>query len=355
MTVYHLGCTGASMSDIVSQGWNNRTSQLELMESVENGTSTNTSNPVSPSSNSHVQAPEPEAEANQGPGWGTLSIGGNDVGFADIVADCIMFDRPACSSHLNYTESLLSSPFLLHQLIDTYTQILKTARNPDFKLVVTSYSRFFNEKTEICDNKYIFYGRYLTREFRRRINNMVTDLNLVIKIAVSIVQLNLIFNNDTKMIFFEDWDVLLEGHRFCELDEKGGPALWGDAWFFTIYGEDLLPAPDPDPGKNGSVISNGQELGGGGMVDLHELAEEDCDRGIMVGMSKVERREREALCEWKRNLEKGWEPALDGTGDGKVGTRVYPWWITKTMHPKSVAHWELGKVIYKRWIEGEYF
>ena len=53
MEVYHVGCTGASMTDILETGWNNRTSQLELMNST----------------------------VGEG-GWGTLSIGGNDVGFA---------------------------------------------------------------------------------------------------------------------------------------------------------------------------------------------------------------------------------------------------------------------------------
>ena len=53
LEVFHLGCTGASMNDVTNTGWNNRTSQLELMKSKTG------------------QA-----------GWGTLSIGGNDVGLS---------------------------------------------------------------------------------------------------------------------------------------------------------------------------------------------------------------------------------------------------------------------------------
>jgi hypothetical protein len=104
MGVYHLGCTGASMNDVVNTGWNNRTAQLELMR----------------------------PKAGQA-GWGTLSIGGNDVGFANIVANRIMFDRPSCDADMNFTENLIADPRLLGQFTTTYLQVLGTARRPPFQ------------------------------------------------------------------------------------------------------------------------------------------------------------------------------------------------------------------------------
>jgi hypothetical protein len=302
MQVYHLGCTGASMSDITNIGWNNRTSQLDLM-----------------------QPKAGEAE------WGTLSVGGNDVGFANIVANCIMFDRPSCDANMNLTESIISDPRLVREFTRTYLKVLGTARHPNFKLIVTNYAQYFNAETAICDNRYIFYGRYLTREFRARINKMVFDLNLLIQIAVSIVQLQLIFGGSQKEIYFEDWDALFTGHRFCE----EAPLGWVDAWFFTINGDDILP--------NMTSATSWSELPQqDAPVNLTSLAS-DCDPGGPGDLTA------QLLCTWAQNLADGREP------DGDLSTLVYPWWITKTMHPKSIAHRELAKVIFNKWLNGDYF
>jgi hypothetical protein len=302
MEVYHLGCTGASMNDVVNTGWNNRTSQLELMG----------------------------PKAGQG-GWGTLSIGGNDVGFANIVANCIMFDRPSCDADMNFTENLISDPSLLGQFTTTYLKVLGTAHHPDFRLIVPSYAQFFNAQTEVCDNQYIFYGRYLTQEFRTRVNNLVSSLNLVIQIAISMVQLQLVFGGSRKGIYFEDWNSLFSGHRFCEEPPKG----WTDAWFFTINGEDILP--------NNTVISSWKTPPEAEtLVNLTSLAL-SCDAENPSNLTA------QMLCAWARNLAEGSEP------NGNFSSVVYPWWITKTLHPKSVAHRELAKMIYKKWVNGDYF
>jgi hypothetical protein len=301
MEVYHVGCTGASMTDILETGWNNRTSQLELMNST----------------------------AGQG-GWGTLSIGGNDVGFAHIVANCIMFDRPTCDADLEFTEDLISDPLLLSRFTETYLRVLGAANDPDFRLIVPGYAQFFNAETEICDNQYIFYGRYLTQEFRTRLNKMISDLNLVIQIAVAIVQMQLVFSNSGKGIYYEDWDSLFWGHRFCEEAPKG----WTDAWFFTINGPDTLP--------NGTIISAGTDPPEGeGIVNITSLAS-SCDGQPQANLTA------QMLCDWALKLEDGIEP------NWNVSSLGYPWWITKTLHPKSIAHWQLGKMIYKKWMNGDY-
>lgn len=301
MEVYHLGCTGASMNDIVNIGWNNRTSQLELME----------------------------PKAGEG-GWGTLSVGGNDVGFANIVANCIMFDRPSCDADMNFTETLISDPRLLERFTTTYLKVLGTAHHPDFRLIVPSYAQFFNAETEICDNQYIFYGRYLTQEFRTRINRMVSNLNLLIQIAVSVVQLQLVFANSRKGIYFEDWDSLFLGHRFCE--EIPG---WKAPWFFTINGEDILP--------NKTVVSAFKDPPGEEPLFNLTTFASSCDAQDPGNLTA------QMLCDWAHNLAEGRKP------NGNVSTLVYPWWITKTLHPKSIAHWELAKMIYRKWENGDYF
>lgn len=299
--VHHLGCSGASMNDIDHRDWNNRSSQLDLMES----------------------------KSGQG-GWGTLSIGGNDVGFASIVSNCIMFDRPSCDADMNSTEALISNSSLLSQLNSTYLTVLDYAATSDFTLIIPSYAQLFNPNTTICNNQYFFYGRYLTQEFRIRINTMIFALNLVIKRAVQEAQQQLVNANSRKKIFYEDWDHFFSGHRFCE----PAPNVWADAWFFTIYGSDILP--------NGTVVSNlSNPPNNESLIDVDLLAA-SCASEIQTNLTA------QMLCDWALNLARGIEP------NENVSTLVYPGWITKTMHPKSVAHWKLGMMIYQNWRGGKY-
>lgn len=307
MSVYHLGCTGASMNDVLSTGWNNRTAQLELMAE----------------------------EAGEG-GWGTISIGGNDVGFANIVADCIMINTASCDASMNMTESLLSDPLLLEQLTTTYLAVLSTATSPDFTLIVPGYAQFFNADTDLCDTKFFIRGRYLTREFRQRLNRMIADLNLVIQIAVAVVQMQLVFSNSRKSIFYEDWDVLFEGHRFCE----EAPLDWNrDSWFFTILGDDILP--------DGTFVPPEQVQAPGNEMPFDPA---------MVGESCWDGEEEDAvervMCNWAMSLEE--ERRVRGELEEET-TLVYPWYVKKAMHPKSIAHYALGKKIYERWMSGDYF
>jgi hypothetical protein len=299
--VHHLGCSGASMNDIDHRDWKNRSSQIDLMQSTLG------------------QA-----------GFGTLSIGGNDVGFASIVSNCILFNRPSCDADMNNTEALLSNSTLLSQLNSTYLTVLDSATASDFTLIIPGYAQFFNATTTICNNQFFFYGRYLTEKFRARINAMIFALNLVIQTAVQDVQKQLVNSASKKRIFYEDWDHLFSGHRFCEPT----PKTWADAWFFTIYGSDILP--------NGTVVSTtssppSREL----LVDINLLA---------PGCASMNQTDLTAqmLCDWAINLSKGIEPNED------VSTTVYPGWITKTMHPKSIAHWKLGTMLYHNWRAGKY-
>lgn len=306
MEVYHIGCTGASMNDVLEIGWNNRTAQLELMTSV----------------------------AGEG-GWGTISVGGNDVGFANIVADCVMFNRPACDADMNITETRIADPTLLSRLTTTYLAVLGTANNSDFRLIVPGYAQFFNAETEICDNRYIFYGRYLTKEFRARLNKMIADLNMVIQIAVAIVQMQLVFSDSRKAIFYEDWDVLFTGHRFCEELPLG----WPDAWFFTINGVDTLPNDTLVPPSEPPPAHVSEQESTFDISSLARSCEDDIETNVTARM----------LCNWAMSLGEGREPS------GNVSTQFYPWWITKTMHPKSIAHYQLAKKMYERWMTGDYF
>lgn len=295
--VYHIACTASSTHDITHRSADkNRTSQVDLMKNVT----------------------EPA-------GWGTLTIGGNDVGFGSIVANCIAFNKPSCDKDLNFTEIAITDRKVVKRLAKTYLAVLNAATADNFTLIVPGYAQFFNAITKECDAQYLFFGRYLTRELRHRVNQMVLGFNLIIRVAVASVQLHLVFSNSRKSIYYEDWDGLFEGHRFCE----PLPKTWADSWFFTIDGPDTLP--------NGTLVA------------------------ATRGSSRIRHGDTASLCEDALEISYEQQMACNialherETSGNDVGIEAYPWWAMKIMHPKTVAHHRLAKRIYRKWKDGEYF
>jgi hypothetical protein len=67
-------------------------------------------------------------------GWGTLSIGGNDVGFGNIAQHCLLLkSSDACTKDLDDAATLIDG--IQPRLVDVYTKVMNTAKNDDFKLV----------------------------------------------------------------------------------------------------------------------------------------------------------------------------------------------------------------------------
>lgn len=285
--------------------------------------------------------------------WATLSVGGNDVGFANVVADCVMLNTASCDKSLNETERMVRDPGLVARLVETYLRILEIAPVEDFKLIVTSYAKFFNSETEECDSHFFIRGRYLTRPFRRRLNRMIGDLNTLIQVAVAVVQMQLVFGGSRMGVFFEDWDELFEGHRFCEVGREGDTRGWErDAWFFTVAGDDLLEGgegAEADGWSGCGIAPVGEDR-----VDFEDLAK---------GCGSAGWQERDStnrlLCNWARTLkeENSSDKESKERAEGEfeeLSKTVYPWYVKKAMHPKTIAHLVLGRSVYEKWISGEY-
>lgn len=299
--VYHIACTASDTHDITHRSLEkNRTSQVDFMKNA--------------------------TEKND-VGWGTLTIGGNDVGFGSIVANCIAFNRPSCDGDLNFTENAIKDGKLIKRLAKTYLAVLDAASTRNFTLIVPGYSQFFNEVTKECDGQFLFFGRYLTRELRARVNDLVVAFNLVIRIAIATVQLHLVFINSRKSIYYEDWDSLFEGHRFCE----ELPKTWADSWFFTVDGPDMLP--------NGTVTAEDRSVlssrGNQETFDCSKVGRPDFARQMACNIALQE--------------------ATKESGDQVIENFSYPWWAMKIMHPKTIAHHALAKRIYEKLATEEYF
>ena len=222
----------------------------------------------------------------------TLSIGGNDLGFFDVINACVFrfygYYSGTCEAALRASELLLAEDdrstdpaSFSARLTVILLQLLERVRwekHPQFRIVVTGYARFFNAETDLCDRASMsvwwHYGNatgvpdsnatdttYLTKGLRRRMNGLVMGTNRKLKAIVDSV--NARYGN-TPHVLFVDYDDAFEGHRFCE-PEVVEPDYTRDAtWFFLVGGtdNDIEGAPgDDEPGKGKDKDRKGKGKG----------------------------------------------------------------------------------------------
>lgn len=182
--------------------------------------------------------------ATSGADFALLSIGGNDLGFFDIMNSCIFrfysFYSGTCEEALRRSETALEGPDFEHHLRLVIMEILDSVqweKRPWFTITVSGYARFFNEQTEDCDERSFgvwWRGPKLKRELRRRMNKMVLSVND--KIQSSINAINADFTEPRVM--FVDYDDLFDGHRFCEPNVTEPDYSRNETWFFLVGGQD---------------------------------------------------------------------------------------------------------------------
>jgi hypothetical protein len=124
------------------------------------------------------------------------------------------------------------------------------ALQPNARLLITGYAKFFNQETEHCSH--VSFSKtnldnLLTRSLRAKLNDLIGRLNDVIEAAAQAYGAE-----------YVDIDSLFAGHRFCE-DGVLEPALnRKDTWFFGIgYAsdsgagkEDIMQQTFPNPFKD---------------------------------------------------------------------------------------------------------
>jgi hypothetical protein len=183
------------------------------------------------------------------PNWGdkpefvTLSMGGNDIGFKELVSTCI-YSIPItlrdCDQIIADSMKRVHSPEFVRDASGVIiTALLKgTARvGQDFKVYVTGYAQFFNEQTTQCNHvsfrppwSQFLPKQYLTIERRQRLNLIARELNLALKTAVMTASVGA-----PNRVFFVDYDAQFNGHRFCDRHEPNPEDP--NTWFLT-YGSD---------------------------------------------------------------------------------------------------------------------
>jgi lysophospholipase L1-like esterase len=158
----------------------------------------------------------------------SISIGGNDLGFSQIMIDCNLYSDSTCINEINAAENVAYTK--LPGWLDTlYSQI--RSRAPNAKVVVLSYPRFYDISAS-------WYCPGLSTTKRKKINEGADVLDSVIKGEVA------------KYANFAFADVrasFANGHEICDSGSWLHSVDWGnlgDSYHPTAAGHSggYLPA-----------------------------------------------------------------------------------------------------------------
>ncbi|KAK3375383.1 SGNH hydrolase-type esterase domain-containing protein [Podospora didyma] len=276
--------------------------------------------------------------------FATLSIGGNDLGFFDVMNACVFrfysFYSGTCETALAVSEEQLTSSAFKLRLGLVLMEILdkiQWEKRPNFAITVTGYARFFNADTEPCDDMSlgVWWGPAATkmkRSVRKRMNDLVLAANERLKSGIE--EINGRFARPK--VFFVDYDSEFDGHRFCEPGVQEPDYMSTNTWFFLPAGLDN--ARDVAPVVETDTISPGSPL-----VDPETClaeAERSGDWGAKVVCYMAMAKKR--------------DPALRPRHD-RIMAKDSMWYVPtsygKTFHPRSLGHEVIRDRIYKVWDE----
>lgn len=272
-----------------------------------------------------------------------LSIGGNDLGFFDVMNACVFrfynFYSGTCDSALANARAQLEGGEFEQRLYILIMEILDKVRwekKPWFFITVTGYARFFNDVTDDCDGRSFgiwWQGPKLKKELRLGMNALILTVNA--KIRKTVDSINSKFTKD-KLVFV-DYDDEFDGHRFCEEGVVEPDYERQDSWFFLVGGPDnARNSTQPKRVSRLETLSSDSAL-----VDPSSClapAQRSGDWGEL------------ALCYMA--MSKHEDPSLQFAREDAVGESSM-WWVPtyygKTFHPKSLGHEAIKKRIYEVW------
>ena len=176
----------------------------------------------------------------------TISIGGNDIGFYNILTACVLwvggYWAGDCDTEVAKANEILASPDLYANITSALKEIIDTNGNDAFKLYMTGYVTFFNEETPLCESSsFRLYNPHydathkeegqpwLTRALRAQLNDVVVTLNTMLSHITESV--NAYYSNTQRVVFVNP-NPAYAGHRWCEdgVYEPNNTRL--DTWLF---------------------------------------------------------------------------------------------------------------------------
>ena len=184
------------------------------------------------------------------PAWGnkpqfvTLTMGGNDLGFKELVSTCVysirLFTTLNCTEIIENAQRTVDSPEFHRGAVDViHTALTKGTQRTgqSFKVFVTGYAQFFNDVTTQCNDVTFkahgsfWHANLLTVEFRQTLNELSRAVNVALQAAINDVNVA-----SPGRVIYVDYDALYQGHRFCDRIEPN--PLDPETWFFTLGSKD---------------------------------------------------------------------------------------------------------------------
>ncbi|KAM0818551.1 putative SGNH hydrolase-type esterase domain-containing protein [Seiridium cardinale] len=272
-----------------------------------------------------------------------LSVGGNDLGFFEVMNACIFrfynFYSGTCETALQHAQERLEGSEFDDSLYIVILELLnkvKWEKKPWFLITVTGYARFFNEQTDGCDEMSLgvwWRGPKLEKELRVRMNAMVQAVNK--KIEMTVAKINSRFVK-TKVLFV-DYDKEFDGHRFCEPDVQEPDYGRSDTYFFLVGG--------PDNARNETAA--GQIAQRASISPFSELV----DPELCLGPARESGDwGRLALCYMA--MSKAQDPTLRfASGEIQAANSMWyvPTYYGKTFHPRTLGHETIKNKVYETW------
>ena len=182
----------------------------------------------------------------------TISIGGNDIGFYNILTACVLwvggYWAGDCDTEIATAYGLLASPDLSAGIASALKEIIDKNGEKAFKIYMTGYVTFFNEITSLCESSSfrIYNPHYddtrkekgqpfLTMALRTKLNDVVKALNAMLSRITDTVNS---YYADAQKVVFVDPNPAYTGHRWCEdgVYEPDNDRL--DTWLFLSSSPD---------------------------------------------------------------------------------------------------------------------
>jgi len=151
----------------------------------------------------------------------SITIGGNDVNFAGVMEDCVLYGTDTCVSEVNAAENTARTS-LPGWLDTTYNGIRSHA--PNAKVVVLDYPRFYHD---------LWYCVGLSSTSRNKINEGADVLDGVIQAAAS----------RHGFVFADVRAAFANGHEICD-----GSSSWLHSVDWTNIGQSYHPTASGQSG-----------------------------------------------------------------------------------------------------------
>lgn len=101
----------------------------------------------------------------------TLSIGGNDVGFYNLLTACVLrvgqYWAGDCNEQVGIAQEIINGPDLRNDISSALQQMFQKSGRSDFKIYMTGYPAFFNVDTASCDYTTFYYWQPGHHAFHR--------------------------------------------------------------------------------------------------------------------------------------------------------------------------------------------